>query len=142
VITYVDTSSLLKLLIDEDGSERAGLIWDTADVLAAAALIVVEARAALAAAERVTRLTAAQHRQTKVQLVALVDELTIVEVTEQLITEAADLAEAEALRGYDAVHLAAALTIEAEIVTSADAALCDAASRRGLHVANPLEALG
>ena len=91
MITYVDTSSLLKLLIEEDGSERAELIWDTADVLAGSALIVVEARAALAAAERGARLTAAQHREAKRELVALVDELSIVEITEQLITEAADL---------------------------------------------------
>ena len=82
MITYVDTSSLLKLLIDEEGSERAELIWDTADVLAGSALIVVEARAALAAAERGARLTAAQHREARSELAALVDELSIVEVTE------------------------------------------------------------
>lgn len=140
MITYVDTSSLLKLLIDEDGSERAELIWDTADVLAGSALIVVEARAALAAAERDGRLTAAQHREAKGELAALVDELSMVEATERLIAAAADLAEQEALRGYDAVHLASALMIEADLVTSADAALCDAADRRGLHVANPLDA--
>ena len=52
---------------------------------------------------------------------------------------AADLAEDEHLRGYDAVHLAAALTVEAEILTSADTALCEAAERRGLHIANPLD---
>jgi predicted nucleic acid-binding protein len=140
VITYVDTSSLLKLLIDEDGSERAELIWDTADMLAGSALVVVEARAALAAAERGARLTATEHREAKGELAALVDEMSIVEVTEQLIADAADLAEQEALRGYDAVHLASALMIEAELVTSADVALCEAAARRGLHVANPLDA--
>lgn len=60
------------------------------------------------------------------------------EITEELIAEAADLAEAEALRGYDAAHLAAAVTVEAAVLTSADTALCEAAQRRGLHVANPL----
>lgn len=140
MITYVDTSSLLKLLIDEDGSERAELIWDTADVLAGSALVVVEARAALAAAVRGARLTTAQHREAKGALVALVDELAIVEVTEQLVAVAADLAEQEALRGYDAVHLASALTIGAELMASADHGLCDAAERRGLLVANPLGA--
>ena len=140
MIAYVDTSSLLKLLIDEDGSDRAELIWNTADVIASAALIVVEARAALAAATRGGRLTAAQHRGAKGELAALVEELTIVEITEDLIVDAAEVAEREALRGYDAVHLAAALIVEADLVTSADAALCDAAERRGLAVANPLDA--
>ena len=138
MITYVDTSSLLKVIVDEDGSERAALIWDTADALASASLIVVEAGAALAAARRGGRLGTAQHRRARVELAAVVDVLTIVEATEELILAAAELAEEDALRGYDAVHLAAALTVEATILTSADTNLCDAAERRGLHVANPL----
>lgn len=138
MITYVDTSSLLKLVIDEDGSERAELLWDSADALASVALIVVEGRAALAAARRGERLGISQYRRAREEFATLVDGLTIVEVTEDLIADAADLAENESLRGYDAVHLAAALTVEATVLTSADTALCDAAERRGLHVANPL----
>lgn len=49
-----------------------------------------------------------------------------------------DLAEEESLRAYDAVHLAAALTVEATVLSSADADLT-AAGRRGLHVAKPLD---
>jgi len=139
VITYVDTSALLKLLIEEDGSDEAELIWDSADVLASASLVTVEARAALAAAARAGRLSASQLGRAKVELALLIDELATVEVTRTLIDEAAELADQEGLRGYDAVHLAAALTIGADVLTSADAALCDAAERRGLHVANPLE---
>lgn len=139
MITYVDTSSLVKLVIDEEGSERAGMIWDTADALAAAALIVVEGRAALAAARRAGRLDATQHRRARDELAGLVDELAIVEVTETLVDFAADLAEEESLRAYDALHLAAALTVEATVLTSADADLTAAAGRRGLHVADPLD---
>ena len=139
MITYIDTSSLLKLVIDEEGSERIALIWDGADVLASAALVVVEGRAALAAAQRGGRLSTSQHRRAREELTALLDELTIVQVSEELIAASADLAESEGLRAYDAVHLAAALTVEAKVLTSADMALCDAAERRGLHVANPLE---
>lgn len=138
MITYVDTSCLLKLVIDEEGSERAEFVWDSADAVASAALVVVEGRAALAAARRRGRLGTSQHRRARAEFASLVDGLTIVEVSEALIADAADLAEEEALRGYDAVHLAAALTVEATVLTSADTALCDAAHRRGLHVANPL----
>ncbi|HUF34014.1 MAG TPA: type II toxin-antitoxin system VapC family toxin [Acidimicrobiales bacterium] len=137
MITYVDTSALLKLVVDEEGSDRAELIWDAADALASASLVVVEARAALASATRAGRLTAAQHDVAKAQLVSLVGNLHLVQVTDELIANAAELAESEGLRGYDAVHLAAALFVSASVLTSADGALCDAASRRGLHVANP-----
>lgn len=139
MITYVDTSSLLKLLIDEPGSEAAALIWDAADVAAGSVLLVVEARAALAAAARGGRISRTQHREVTVGLGELIDGLSLVEASESLIAVAADLAEEEGLRGYDAVHLASALTIGADLLTSADGALCEAAARRGLHVANPLD---
>ena len=58
MITYVDTSTLLKLVVEEPGSERASTIWTSADAVASVALIVVEVRAALAAARRGRRLTA------------------------------------------------------------------------------------
>lgn len=138
MITYIDTSTLLKLVIDEDGSDRAGAIWTSADTVASVALIAVEARAALTAARRGRRITAKQHTDARAELDALLADLHIVEPTEVLIAEAADLAEAEELRGYDAVHLAAALLVGATVLSSADTDLCAAAERRGLHVANPL----
>ena len=138
MITYVDTSSLLKLVIEEEGSARVELVWDAADALASVALVVVEARAALAAAARGGRLTADQHEEAKTALSDLTGDLHLVEVTDDLILRAADLAELEALRGYDAVHLAAALHLEAAVLTSADQALCEAAARNGMHIANPL----
>lgn len=139
MITYVDTSCLLKLVIAEVGSDQAELIWDSADAVASVGLVVIEGRAALAAALRGGRLGSSQHRSARAEFASLVDGLTIVEVTERLIADAAELAEDKALRGYDAVHLAAALTVEATVLTSADTALCDAAHRRGLHVANLLD---
>ncbi len=109
MITYIDTSTLLKLIIDENGSERAMTIWSSTDAVASVNLIVVEARAALAAAKRDRRLTETQHRSAVAELEALVEDLHIVPVTEELVASAAELADDEGLRGYDAVHLAAAL---------------------------------
>ena len=138
MLAYVDTSTLLKLIIDEEGSDRADIIWQSADNVSSVSLIVVEARAALAAAARGGRITARQHVAAKAELGALLGDLYVVEPTDRLIASAAELAELEELRGYDAVHLAGALTVGADLLTSADAALCAAATRRGLHVANPL----
>lgn len=138
MITYVDTSTLLKLVIEEEGSDSAAVIWDAADSLASARLVVVEARAALATARRTGRLGDHQLVEAKQQVASLIDDLHLVEVTDDLVVTAADLAETEALRGYDAVHLAGALLVTASLLTSADDALCDAAARRGMHVANPL----
>ncbi len=138
MITYVDTSTLIKLIIEEEGSARAELIWQSADSVASVSLVVVEARAALAAAARRSRLSNAQLRVAQVELAAFVDDFHLVEVTTELIESAAELAESESLRGYDAVHLAAALFVDAAVFASADRALCEAAARRGMHVADPL----
>jgi hypothetical protein len=138
LITYVDTSTLIKLVVDEPGSEGAEAIWRAAEDLASVNLIVVEARATLAAAHRDHRLTSRQYRAARADLDALLGDLHLVEPAGDLIEIAATLAESEGLRGYDAVHLAAALTVDATVLTSADQALCRAAERRGLHVANPL----
>lgn len=138
MITYVDTSTLIKLIVEEEGSDRAELIWQSADSVASVSLIVVEASAALAAAARGNRLSPDQLNSAQTELAAFVDDLHLVEVTADLIESAAQLAEAESLRGYDAVHLAAALFVGATVLTSADKALCEAAGRQGIHVADPL----
>jgi predicted nucleic acid-binding protein len=138
VIAYVDTSTLIKLIVDEEGPDRAELIWQSADSVASVSLVVVEARAALAAAARGNRLSADQLHVAKTESAAFVDDLHLVEVAEELIDNAAQLAETESLRGYDAVHLAAALFVGAEVLTSADRTLCEAAERQGIHIADPL----
>lgn len=104
MITYVDTSTLLKLIIDENGSERAMTIWTSADAVTSVSLIAVEARAALAAARRGSHLTEVQLRAAIAELEALVSDLHIVPVTDDLVASAAELADTEGLRGYDAVH--------------------------------------
>ncbi len=44
-MTYVDTSTLLKLLIDEEGSARAERIWLEVGGRSAAMTVIAEARA-------------------------------------------------------------------------------------------------
>ena len=94
---------------------------------------------ALAAAARQRRLSAEQLRRAKTEFAGLWQQVTILEITEDLVDAAGDLAEQERLRGYDAIHLAAALEVGADLLTSAGSDLCAAAGRRGLHVANPIE---
>jgi hypothetical protein len=58
VITFVDTSIILKVLIGEVGTAEAGRIWDEPHALVAARVGHVEARAALDAARRQGRISA------------------------------------------------------------------------------------
>jgi predicted nucleic acid-binding protein len=135
LIVYVDTSVLLKLLVEEEGSDEAAVLWDSADALVSVRLLVVEARAALAAARRAHRLSAAQHRRAVRELASLVEQLAIVEITGELVERVGQLAERLGLRGYDAVHLAGAQLAGVDVLATADAALGRAGLRSGLHVA-------
>jgi uncharacterized protein len=139
VITYVDTSTLLKLLIDEVGTPEAAAIWDEPDVLATVRVAHVEARGALAAAQRQRRITATAFRSAVAGLDVLWSQLSVVEIDEDLMRLAGDLATTHSLRGYDAVHLAAAHFVGAKVFSSADRRLCEAASSAGFHVANPID---
>jgi len=139
VITYFDTSILMKLVIgDEAYGPESQRLWLDSDYVVCAEIGHVEARAALAAARRHERLDAAALRTAKDQLELLWEQVSIVVVDTALVRAAGDVAARDALRGYDAVHLAAAIAGQATVVASADRQLVEAARRRGLSVAEPL----
>ena len=135
MIGYFDTPALVSMLIDESGSHAARRAWDESSGTAGTPLLYVEARTALARAHRLERVTARQHRDAVAKLDRLYGELHVIEIAELLVRAAAALAEAHALRGYDAVHLAAARQLAADgdlVFVSGDRTLIAAASTVGL----------
>lgn len=138
MITYFDTSILMKLLIDGEAfHEESARLWLDSDFAVCAEIGYAEARAALAAVRRGTRLTAAAVRTAKAELELLWDQISVVVVDTDVVRAAGDLAEHDALRGSDAVHLAAAIAGQVTVVASADRQLVAAARRRGFAVAAP-----
>ncbi|MGD9903372.1 MAG: type II toxin-antitoxin system VapC family toxin [Vicinamibacterales bacterium] len=108
---YLDTSSLVKLYVAEQGSDAVRRLVDKADIVATATIAYAEARAALARRRREGDLPA---RAATAARRALDDDWARylkVEVTPALCREAGALAERHALRGYDSVHLAAFLAV-------------------------------
>lgn len=136
-IVYFDSSALVKLLVEEEGSETAATLWDGADAVVSSVLAYPEVRAALATATRDRRLTPRAHRVVKSDWEEFWAGIRTVEVSAQLATDAADLAEAHRLRAYDAVHLAAALMLRDSqpIVAVWDQTLRRGALEAGLRVA-------
>ena len=137
MIGYIDTSAVVPLLIAEPGSARAASLWDGADRIVSVRLMYPETRAALAQAERLGRLTARQLRDAVTGLDALFEEIDLIEVDDALARRAGELAEVRQLRGYDAVHLAAADRVHDPnvVVIAGDRALLDAATAEGMTVA-------
>ena len=137
MIAYFDTSAVIPLLIGEPSSATCVRMWNEAARSVSVRLLYPEARAALARAERMGRITKRQHEVAVAELETIITEIDHVEVTAQLARNAGDLAQVHQLRGYDAVHLAAAMAaLDAELVlVTGDNYLAGAARAQGLPVA-------
>lgn len=137
MIAYFDTSAIVPLLIDEVGTRAAGDIWDRADRLVSVRLSHVETRAALAQAARAGRISSTHLRSSVRDLDDLLDQIDMVEVDDDLVRAAGELAQDQGLRAYDAVHLAAARRVDDLdlIVVAGDRALLAAAEALGLSLA-------
>ncbi len=132
MIAYLDTSALVPLLVAEPTSERCRRVWDRSEAVLTVELSYVEASAALARAQRMGRLTAVQHGEALRRW----DQVVALPVETTLVRAAAGLAAVHGLRGYDAVHCAAALRhADSEVVaTAGDRSLLDAWRAAGLAV--------
>ena len=110
MILYMDTSALMKRYIYEQGSDEVIGWMGTADMIGTALITRVELAATITRAIRGKRLP-------EKDAIEMLDEFRAnwlnfqhVNIDDALIVRADGLAGAFALRGYDAVHLACALT--------------------------------
>ena len=137
MIAYFDTSAVIPLIIEEPSSEVCSRLWDAATRAVSIRLLYPEARAALARARRMGRISGAQLLAAVTELDGLIAQIDHIEITPELARAAGELAQTHGLRGYDAVHLAAASTAadDSLVLATGDAELVAAAQARGLAVA-------
>lgn len=143
---YLDSSALVKRYVDEPGSANVAAILRGDQAVHAASITEVEVVAALArrskAPDADTAVIAEAIREVRAQFDSVIQ---IVDLSPAVLDEAARLAAKHALRGYDAVQLAAALAVSEELkqidvethLISADLELNAAAIAEGLTVENP-----
>ncbi len=112
-IVYFDSSALVKLVVEEDGSDLAAALWNGCDAAVSSRLAYPEVRAALAAAGRSDRLDPADQVRAETEWETFWAAIRPVELTEAVAVHAGRLAGEHALRGADAVHLASLLAVGA-----------------------------
>jgi uncharacterized protein len=136
VILYLDTSALVPLLVAEASSSRCRRLWDGADLVLCSALGHVEACAALARTERSGRLSQPALEAATHLLAELWSDVAVVPADGPRLRDAAAAALRHGLRGYDAVHCAAALSVSADdlVAASGDQELLSAWRGDGLAV--------
>lgn len=134
MILYLDTSSLVKLYVAEEGSEKVTAEVEEAATVASSVLAYAEARSAFARLHRGGFVTAADLDLLVENFEADWLNLVRLQITENLCREAGELAHRHELRGYDSLHLASYLRLHehtgVEVRLSAfDEALSAAAAR-------------
>jgi predicted nucleic acid-binding protein len=101
---------LVKLLVDEPGTEAVQRAYSDADGVRSTAIAHVEATAALARMRKGKRLTPTQLRRGLDDLENLWRGIYVHAVSDVLLAQAAQSARAHSLHAYDSVHLAGALS--------------------------------
>ncbi|HIE11856.1 MAG TPA: PIN domain-containing protein [Desulfotomaculum sp.] len=115
MICYLDTSALVKLYVDENGSDAVRELVNKSLIVATCKVAYTEARAALA---RGFREGALEEKGYRLALSAFLHDwhsYLSVEVSDSLMNLAGDLTEKHPLRGFDAIHAAAVLTLNQRV---------------------------
>lgn len=145
---FCDSSAIVKRYIAETGSAwLSATTTPKNNFVYVARITFVEVVSAISRREKGNHILAADADAARLTFEQdHLNEFLKVEISENLIIEAANLAKKYALRGYDAVQLAAAIETQKErdalgllplTLLSADTDLNDAATAEGLTVENP-----
>jgi predicted nucleic acid-binding protein len=128
-VVYLDSSALVKLLIDEPESDdlERHLVGDDRRVWSSA-LARVEVTRAVSVAALIGRAGS--------EVEARLRAWTLVAVTDAVLADAAALASAR-LRSLDAIHLASARAIPTDEFITYDERLAEAARGQGMTVVQP-----
>ncbi len=111
---YLDTSALVKYYLKEPHSTAVRALLDSETFVGTGLLCKAEVAATFAKATRMHYMTPAQAQETWTAFAADWETYIRLTPTEDLLDQAAHLALAHGLRGYDAVHLASALVWQRE----------------------------
>lgn len=138
-LVYFDASALVKLIVDEDGSDIAARLWDGCDAALASRLAYVEVCAALVASQRNNDLSESDLETALTGFETFWASVRPLEMTEAVQLRAGRLAREHSLRGADAIHLASATAVgDPELVMAVwDRRLAAGARAKGLAVSPP-----
>jgi uncharacterized protein len=115
VILFCDTSALLKLFIDEQGSESMIEACSSSEGIAVCRITWAESMAAFARRTRFKGAIESGLAQAQSIFERAWPDFVIADVTQPLVEKAGMYADAFALRGYDSVQLAAAHNLHQQL---------------------------
>ena len=137
MIVYLDSSALVKLLVVETDSDSVLAAVSAASIVASSRIAYAEAMAAIARRHREGKTDESTRDSLVARLDGFWNDIVVLEVDER---EAGRLSLLHPLRGADAIHVAAALTLRTSVAPTPvwfiafDQRLNAAASSEGLSI--------
>lgn len=137
MVVYLDTSSLVKLYVEEEDSHKVAELVRSSKVTATSLVAYAEARAAFSRRFRENAFTANGYKALILGFNEDWHKYMIVRVTKELVVKAGDIAETHGLRAFDAIHLSSAIILRQQlsspvIFSCADLKLREASQRERL----------
>ncbi len=129
---FLDSSAFAKRYIEEAGSQSVDDICQEATELCLSVICIPELISALNRRVREKRLSQKNYKTIKKALSEDVQDITIINLTPEVLTKTTRLLEDNALRAMDALHVACALEWGAELFVSSDKQQIIAAGKSGL----------
>ena len=117
-IIYLDTSAMLKLYIQEKQSDDVYNLFHKSENTGTSILTYAEMASAMSRAERMRLISSDESRDAWNKFLKEWPEINRLRISDQLTERAASLSWEFGLRGYDAIHLASALTWQEMLETS------------------------
>jgi len=118
MIAYLDTSSLVKLYIEEKGSQDTRDLVSNAEIIATSLVAYPEARAAFARRHRENAFATEEYRRLVRAFDGDWEHYLNIRVTDELVLISGQLAEKHGLRGFGAIHLASAMILDGNVSAS------------------------
>lgn len=143
MIYFIDTSAWIKFFIMEVGTQEIqnfilARSESESNIFAASIVTYAEMHATLKRCLKANRIIEVQYNNAVAVFNEQWENVDIPEVNDILIRESGRLAQKYALKGCDALQLASALRINADLFISSDNELHEAAIDAGLTAWNPI----
>lgn len=110
MILYCDTSALIKRYVEEEGTEAVDRLWDSALAIVTSTVAFAEALSAFSRKFREGILTHKEYLEAVKSFKKDHNHLILVQINKDLNVFIEDLVSRHPLRGFDAIHLASAIT--------------------------------
>ena len=111
MISYLDTSAIVKFYISEAGSQKVRQVFDLSDVLATCCITYVETISTFTRINNEKKLNDSDYENIVLNFKKDWEDLFVLKIDNTIIKTAGQFIESYQIKGYDSIHLASAVIL-------------------------------